>query len=86
MMLASGRSRVPTYTFRRKSTGDEWTETMKIAEMEEMLAADPDVQYVPGGFAYCDSWLVGVTKPSDGFRDVLKDIKRRNPGSTIKTY
>jgi len=75
---------MPTYTFRNKKTGREWTDMMKIAEMEELLAQDPNVQQVPGNPFYGDPHLQGRRKPPEGFRDVLKEIKRKTKSAFIK--
>lgn len=74
---------MPTYTFRSRSSGLETTERMTIAEMEARLASDPDTYVVIAPVGYADSWRIGVSRSSEGFRDVLRTIKKNNPGSTI---
>lgn len=74
---------MPTYNVRDKTTGKVTLREMRISEMEQMLRDDPNLDVVPAAVPYGDAWRMGVTKPSQGFRDVLRDIKRRNPKSTI---
>jgi hypothetical protein len=71
---------MPTYTFTRKSTGEQWTEICTIAEMEEKLGTDSDLDVLPGAPFIGDIVRQGLKKPSDGFRDVLRTIKKRHKG------
>lgn len=75
---------MPNYTFRNKATGEEYTEFLTMAAREEFLAANPNFEQVPVNPA---GLVGGVSfKPDDGFRDILREIKKVNPGSTINTY
>jgi hypothetical protein len=77
---------MPTYTFRRKSTGEEWTTNIKISERDE-LVADPDIeQLIVSAPILSDSARMGLAKPSDHFRDRLKEIKRKHWKSNINTW
>lgn len=81
-----GVETIPTYNFRNKVTGEEWTsEQMTIADMERTLRENKDLDVLPAATPYGDAWRMGVLRPSDGMNDLLKDIKRRNRGSTIQT-
>lgn len=44
--------------------------------------------YVNAGqtFSIGDPVRLGFTKPPDSFNDLLKNIKKRNPGSNIETW
>ena len=77
---------MPTYTFRRSSTNEEWTEVMTIATMEQRLKDDPDLETVPGMFLYGDPVSLGLQKPPEAFREVLRRVKKNNVRSTINTY
>ena len=77
---------MPTYTFRRHSTKEEWTEVMSIATMEQLLSEDPDLETVPGNFLYGDPVSLGHQKPPERFRELLRHIKKNNIRSTIETY
>lgn len=75
---------MPTYNVLNKKTGKTKQMEMSISEMVQMLKDDPNLDVVPGATPTMEARLGSkMMKPSDGFKDVLRDIKRRNPGSTI---
>lgn len=58
-----------------------------IGEMEQFLIDNPELELgVTGAPGFGDSFKMGLKKPSDGFRDVLRKIKRKHKGSTINTF
>lgn len=60
---------------------------MTISERDKLLADNPHIeQLVHGAPLLCDPTRVGRAKPDDGFKDVLKEIKKKNRGSTINTW
>ncbi|QIG70660.1 hypothetical protein EVB91_104 [Rhizobium phage RHph_I1_18] len=75
---------MPTYTFKNTTTNEEETRVMTMSERSEFLSANPHyVQLItsPNGF------IAGHgQKPNDGFRDMLREMKKANPGSTINTF
>lgn len=76
---------MPYYKFRRGKK--VWEEFMKISERDAFLEENPDVEQMINGFpADADSVHLGRTKPADGFKDLLKQIKTNNRGSKINTY
>jgi len=82
---------MPTYRFLNKQTGVEWEEFMGISEADEYLKSNPDVEkLVNGSPMIVGSAMGGKTKPDAGFRDLLKDMKRKHSGgltkSTINTF
>jgi len=77
---------MPTYTLKNEKTGEVYEETLKISEYETLLAENPHITRV---------WDVtqlniisghGGIKVDDGFKDLLKTIKKGNYGSNIDTY
>lgn len=74
---------MPSYTFRNKSTGEEWTEFLSMSACEEKLL-DENIQQLPSSFSISTNG--GPTKPDSGFRDVLKTIKSNNIRSKINTF
>jgi hypothetical protein len=74
---------MPIYTFRNNHTGELFDETMKISEMEEFINKNPHLSIVPAIPKFVAGR--GTIKPDDGFTDILKTIKKQNPGSTIRT-
>lgn len=78
---------MPVYTFHNTKTEEEWTDTMSISEMEEMLDVNPHIKWVPtSGPPVLDSVRLGIRKPDDNFRDLLKTIKKGSPRSKINTF
>ncbi len=72
------------FRFRNKRTGREFERVMTIAEAEEYCKKNPHINWL------CGAPLIhsgrGLMKPDDGFRDVLKSIKKRNRRSNINTF
>ena len=78
---------MPTYEFENKNTGEVFEEIMSIAAKEEYLVDNPHIQQIftvapPLG----DIHRLGMKKPDDGFRDVLRNIKKLNPRSKVNTF
>lgn len=73
----------PQYTFYDKETQKEYTETMSISDMVKFLENNPNIDTRPTSplISYND-----LKKPSDGFRDRLREIKKSHRGSTINTF
>lgn len=78
---------MPTYNFRNKETGEEFTEFMFMSEIEQYLKDNPHLEQDISGFSGIgDPVRMGMKKPDSGFRDVLKEIKRKNYGSRLNTW
>ena len=80
---------MPTYKFLNNETGEEFEEFMKISELDEYIESNPHLTQLVNGAPMLHSGR-GMGKPDDGFRDVLKQIKKNaNKGitrSTINTH
>ena len=75
---------MPTYKFRHRETGEEFEEFMKISDFDEYKELHPHLESVPnGGPAIGDPLRLGRMKPSQDFRDRLKQIKSVHPHNTI---
>lgn len=73
----------PNYTWRNLETGEEFTNTMTMAEHEEYVKNNPHLQQVLGNFTMVDPVNIGVTKPPSDFqRHVLGRIKAAVPGAS----
>lgn len=72
---------MPTYVFRDKNTKKQWAEMMSIAEMEQYLEANSNVELLPSAPLIVSS--VGRAKTDDNFKSLLKHIKKKHKGSTI---
>jgi hypothetical protein len=77
---------MPLYTFRNRDTGEEITELMSIAEMEDFLIKNKHFQQVLYPVGIADPTRLGIRKPDSGFRDVLKKIKSKHRRSTVNTW
>lgn len=75
---------MPNYTVEDIDTGKQEIVTLSIADMDQYLKDNPQKRQIitnPRGF------IPGLGMKPDGvFRDMLKEIKRANPGSTIDTW
>lgn len=80
---------MPTYKFLNSDTNEEYTEFMSISALDQYLADRPTIKQLVNG-APMISTGSGFNKPDDGFRDLLKEIKKNNSRgtsqSTIQTF
>lgn len=77
---------MPNYTF-VSPEGEEITLSMKIAEYEDYKRLNPNMKQILSPTPLADPTRVGVTtKPADGFRDILRNIKKSHRGSNVNTY
>ena len=80
---------MPTYSFRNTETEDVFDKFMSIAAREQYLIDNPLLETVvtaPG----VTGELTSRMKPDQGFRDVLREIKKKHnriyTPSTINTF
>lgn len=80
---------MPTYKFINNDTNEEFEEFMNISDLDMYLRDNPNLTQLVNGAPMISSGR-GMRKPEDGFRDLLKDIKKRNSKgltrSTINTF
>lgn len=80
---------MPTYKFLNNESGEEYEEFMTISALDEYLKTNPNLTQLVNGAPMISSGR-GMGKPENGFRDLLKDIKKRNSKgfkrSTINTF
>lgn len=80
---------MPTYKFVNNTTGEEFEDFMTISALEDYLKDNPDITQLINGAPMIASGR-GMGKPDDGFRDLLKDMKKNySKGftkSTINTF
>jgi hypothetical protein len=79
---------MPFYTFTKLGTEETYEpeEMMTIAEMETWLKEHKGWDVLPGAPSIGDPVRLGRVKPSEGFRDVLRNLKKRHKHSTINTF
>ena len=68
---------MPTYRFLNNETGEEYENFMSISALDEYLKTNPQVTQLVNGAPMIHSGR-GMAKPDNGFRDLLKDMKKKN--------
>ena len=76
---------MPIYQYKNEETGEESNKFMSIADMEQFEIDNPHMKKIIQPVAFGDAMRLGVKKTDDSFNDILKTIKKRSPGSTVKT-
>ncbi len=78
---------MPTYTFRNKDTGEEFTEFMKISELDKYLEDNPNFESIIVACALVDPANIGIQKPPSDFQKyVLGKIRDNAPGANKETF
>lgn len=75
---------MPTYCFRNKENGEEIEIILKIAELDQYKLDHPELETLIRPV----QTVRGINKkPDNGFRDVLKSIKKASgENNTINTF
>ena len=80
---------MPTYRFLNNETSEEYEEFMTISALDTYLQENPNLTQLMNGAPLIHSGR-GTGKPDNGFRDLLKDMKKKHSkginGSTINTF
>lgn len=80
---------MPTYKFLNNDTGEEHEDFMSISALDEYLKTNPHITQLVNGAPMITSGR-GLGKPDSGFRDLLKDMKKKHSKgitrSTINTF
>ncbi len=75
---------MPTYSFRNKDTGEIFDKVMRIADRDEFLTQNPNLECViTGAPAFTGDHITAVKKYDSGFKEVLQKIHERTPGSQL---
>lgn len=81
---------MPTYTFMNTNTNEEFDITMSMSELDTYISENPHFKQVLKSMNIVDPTRLGIQKPDSGFRDLLKDMKKKHSGgftkSTINTW
>lgn len=76
---------MPTYQFLNKDTGETFDIFMSIHDLDKYKEDNPHLEQYHDSFPGVVG-SAGIKNPvPDGFRDVLKSIKKANIGSDINT-
>lgn len=74
---------MPTYTFENTETGEVYDATMSMAEYDEYIK-QPNIKRVYSKApALGDPMRMGITKPPEAFRDILRKMKKKHAHNTI---
>jgi hypothetical protein len=79
---------MPTYTFKDKTTNELVEHVMKMSEYDQFVQENPNLERT---FEDSPGLVSGVAigtsmKPSSGFRELLKGIKKKHRRSTINDF
>lgn len=78
---------MPTYTFEDQNTGERFEKQMKISELDEYRKNNPHLKtLILGAPAIGDAHRLGLKKPDDGFRDVLRNVQHHHKKDNINTW
>lgn len=77
-----------TFNFFNKRTKKHFTKVMSIAEADAYTKANPHIDWLCSAAPSGDIMRLGMgKKPDDGFRDRLREIKKKSGrGNTINTW
>lgn len=76
---------MPNYKFYDTTRKKEYFLDMKISELDNYLKDNPHVEQRVNG-APSLGYRTNNPKIDSGFRDVLKEVKKKHRGSTIDTH
>lgn len=78
---------MPTYLFEDTRTGEQIEMFIGISERDKVLEENPHLKQLVNGFpGTVDPTRIGRVKPDNGFKDVLKEIKKTHRGSTVNDW
>lgn len=78
---------MPVYSMRNNETLEEFEINIKYSELEEYLNANPSIQQIFTRFPGTgDPVRLGLRKPDDNFRDVLRNVKHHHKKDSINTW
>lgn len=78
---------LPSYTFKNNETNETYDTVMTIADRESFLLDNPHItQLVGRPPSIGDSVRLGLRKPDDGFRDVLRNVQHHHKKDNINTW
>ncbi len=75
---------MPIYQYKNEKTGEVTDKFMSISDMEQFEIDNPHMKKMIQAVTFGDSARMGIRKIDDGFNDILKSVKKNNPGSTIR--
>jgi hypothetical protein len=78
---------MPIYSMRNNETLEEFEINIKYSELEEYLNTNPHIQQIFTRFPGTgDPVRLGLRKPDDNFRDVLRNVQHHHKKDSINTW
>lgn len=78
---------MPSYSFVNTETNEEFDSSMSMAERESFLSENPHIKQIFKKFpGVVDPMRLGIRKPDDNFRDVLKNVRHHHKKDNINTW
>jgi hypothetical protein len=80
---------MPNYSFRNVVDGTEFDLFMSMSDKDKYLEENKDtiIQIITKAPSFGDTVSLGIKKPDQGFRDVLREIKKAHPrGGGVNTF
>lgn len=75
---------MPIYSVRNKETQEEFEVSLKYSELNQYLNDNPNIQQIFTKFpATGDSIRLGIKRPDEGFRDVLRNVQHHHKKDSI---
>lgn len=74
---------MPTYQFLNQDTGKIDELVMTISERDQFVIDNPSMVQQLNKLNLGDPIRMGVTKPPESFRDILRNIKDKHLGSNV---
>ena len=73
---------MPTYKFLNNETGEEFEDFMSISALDQYLKDNPNIVQLVNGAPLIHSGR-GLQKPDNGFREILREVKKKNSKDTL---
>jgi hypothetical protein len=78
---------MPIYSMRNIETLEEFELNIKYSDLEEYLKLNPHIQQIFTKFpGFGDPVRLGIRKPDDNFRDVLRNVRHHHKKDSINTF
>ncbi len=78
---------MPIYEFKNTDSGEVFEKNMTFSDKEQYLSENENIKSHFSKFpGLCDPVRLGITKPNEGWKEVLQKINERTPGATLKDH